>query len=47
MADTNKPSNTRETIALVISAAMILVSVVYWIIQISDVMETMRLANGG
>ena len=40
-------SSTREKIALGVSGAILLVTVVYWVVQISDVLETLRLAYGG
>ena len=46
MTQQNKPS-TRELVAIVISSVIVLASIVYWVIQIGDVMETLRLANGG
>lgn len=38
--------STREKIALGVSGAIVLVSVVYWLVQISDVIATLRLAYG-
>lgn len=38
--------STREKIALGVSSAIVLVSVVYWLVQISDVIATLRLAYG-
>ena len=38
--------STREKIALGVSGAIVLVTVVYWALQISDVLETLRLAYG-
>jgi hypothetical protein len=37
----------REKIALAVSGAIVLASVVYWIKQIGDVLEMLRLAHGG
>ena len=45
MTDEKKASSTREIIAVVISGAMVLTSIVYWIIQIQSVMELLRLAG--
>jgi hypothetical protein len=42
----DKNSGLQETIALVVSAAIVLGSIVYWIVQIDGVMEMMKLANG-
>jgi type II secretory pathway component PulM len=39
--------STREKIALAVSGAIVLVTAVYWVLQISDVLETLRLAYGG
>ena len=39
--------STREKIALGVSGAILLASAVYWVLQISDVLETLRLAYGG
>ena len=41
------PIDTREKITLVVSAAIVLVAVVYWVMQILDVMDTLKLAYGG
>ncbi|HEY0681446.1 MAG TPA: hypothetical protein VGD45_03895 [Steroidobacter sp.] len=38
--------STREKIALGVSGAIVLASLVYWLVQISDVIETLRLAYG-
>ncbi len=38
--------STREKIALGVSGAIVLVSVVYWLLQVSDVLETLKLAYG-
>ncbi|MBM0108793.1 hypothetical protein JM946_29020 [Steroidobacter sp. S1-65] len=38
--------STREKIALVVSGAIVLASVVYWVVQVGDVIETLRLAYG-
>ena len=38
--------STREKIALGVSGAILLASVVYWVLQVSDVLETLRLAYG-
>ena len=37
----------REKIAVSVSAAILLATAVYWIVQIRDVMEMLRLAHGG
>jgi type II secretory pathway component PulM len=39
--------STREKIALAVSGAIVLVSVVYWVMQIGDVIEALKLAYGG
>jgi len=41
-----KSIGTREKIAAVVSAAIILTLVAYWIVQIDGVMEMLELANG-
>jgi hypothetical protein len=41
-----KTFGTRETIATVVSAAIVLTILVYWIIQIDGVMDMLKLANG-
>ena len=38
--------STREKIALAVSGAIVVVTVVYWGLQVSDVLETLRLAYG-
>nr|WP_298718655.1 hypothetical protein [uncultured Steroidobacter sp.] len=38
--------STREKIALGVSGAIVLASAVYWIVQITDVIATLRLAYG-
>ena len=38
--------STREKIALVVSGAIILASIVYWTLQISDVRAALELAYG-
>lgn len=38
--------STREKIALAVSGAIVLASLVYWIVQVSDVIETLKLAYG-
>jgi hypothetical protein len=40
------PLSTREKIALGVSGAIVLAAVVYWIVQIGDVIETLKLAYG-
>ena len=42
----SKGLGTREKIAAVVSAAILLTFVVYWIIQIDGVMDMLKLANG-
>ena len=37
----------RERIAVAVSAAILLITVVYWIKQIADAMAMLRLAHGG
>jgi hypothetical protein len=37
---------TREKIALGVSGAIVLATVVYWIVQVSDVIATLKLAYG-
>lgn len=37
----------RERIALATSGAIVLATAIYWLVQISDVIETLRLAYGG
>jgi hypothetical protein len=39
-------SSTREKIAVGVSAAIILATAVYWLLQITDVIATLRLAYG-
>jgi type II secretory pathway component PulM len=39
--------STREKIALAVSGAILLATVGYWVVQISDVIATLRLAYGG
>jgi len=39
--------DTREKIALVVSAAIVLSAAVYWVMQILDVMEELKKAYGG
>ena len=49
----NAPTNDtaalglREKIALALSAAVVLASIVYWVLQILDVIATLKLAYGG
>jgi hypothetical protein len=38
--------STREKIALAVSGAILVVTAVYWIAQISDVIATLKLAYG-
>ena len=45
MAEEKKISSTRETISAVIAGVMVLVSIVYWIVQIQGVMEMLKLAG--
>ncbi len=44
---TTATTNTREKIALAVSGAILVVSVIYWLKQISDALEMLRLAHGG
>ena len=37
----------REKIALAFSGAILLASAIYWVMQIIDVHETLKLAHGG
>jgi hypothetical protein len=46
MTDQKKMSR-REIATSVISGAILIAAVVYWIIQIDGVMEMMKLARGG
>jgi hypothetical protein len=39
-------SNTREKIAVGVSAAIIFATIVYWLWQIKDVIATLRMAYG-
>jgi hypothetical protein len=39
--------NTREKIAVAVSAAIVLATAVYWLLQIKDVLATLKLAYGG
>ena len=43
---TQKSFDTREKIALAVGAAILIVSVIYWVNQILGVMEMLRLAYG-
>jgi hypothetical protein len=43
---TQKSFDAREKIALTVSAAILIVSVVYWVNQILGVMEMLKLAYG-
>jgi len=43
---TEKNFGTQEKIAAVVSAAIILTLIVYWIVQIDGVMDMLELANG-
>jgi len=38
--------SSREKIAVVVSAAIVLVTVVYWVLQVTDVLATLRVAYG-
>jgi hypothetical protein len=42
-----KKMSTREVIAAVVSGAMVISAVVYWIVQIDGVLEMFELAKGG
>jgi hypothetical protein len=37
----------REKISLIVSGVIVIVAVVYWVLQILDVMATLRIAYGG
>jgi hypothetical protein len=39
--------DTREKITLIISGAIVVTAVVYWVLQVLDVMATLRMAYGG
>lgn len=39
--------STREKIALGVSGAIVLASLIYWLVQVSDVIATLKLAYGG
>ena len=39
--------NAREKIAVAVSAAIVLAIAVYWLVQIKDVLATLKLAYGG
>jgi hypothetical protein len=39
-------TSTREKIAIVVSAAIVVSSIIYWIIQIAGVMEELKKAYG-
>ncbi|MDY6948997.1 MAG: hypothetical protein SXG53_25155 [Pseudomonadota bacterium] len=39
-------SSIREQIALAVSGAIVLATAVYWIVQVSDVIATLKLAYG-
>jgi hypothetical protein len=41
-----KKMSVREVIALVFSAAILLGTAVYWVVQVQAVRETLRLAGG-
>jgi type II secretory pathway component PulM len=38
--------STREKIALAVSGAIVLATAIYWIVQISDVIATLKMAYG-
>jgi hypothetical protein len=42
----NVKISTREKVAAVVSGAIILGAVIYWIVQIIGVMEILKLADG-
>jgi len=44
---TPKKMSTRELVSAIISGAIVLTAVVYWIIQIQGVMEMFKLESGG
>lgn len=39
-------TSNRETIAVGVSAAIVLATAVYWLLQIKDVIATLRMAYG-
>jgi hypothetical protein len=39
--------SNREKIAVGVSAAIVLATAVYWLLQITDVIATLRMAYGG
>jgi hypothetical protein len=39
--------STREKIAVGLSAAILLASALYWLVQIKDVIATLKMAYGG
>lgn len=38
--------STQEKVAVAVSAAILLVAAVYWVVQILDVIDTLKLAYG-
>jgi hypothetical protein len=40
-------TSNREKIAVAVSAAILLITAVYWLLQIKDVIATLRTAYGG
>lgn len=44
--NTNTGPDAREKIAMVVSGAIVLGAVVYWIVQIMGVLETLEMAYG-
>jgi hypothetical protein len=45
MTEAKKVTKTREVVSGAIAGAIVLTSIIYWIIQIQSVMELLRLAN--
>jgi hypothetical protein len=39
--------STREKLALGVSGAIVIATVVYWVLQVGDVIDTLKLAYGG
>jgi hypothetical protein len=43
---TEKKFGAQEMIAAVVSGAIVLIAVVYWVVQIDGVLDMLKLANG-
>jgi hypothetical protein len=41
-----RAKSNRERIAVVVSAAIVLATAVYWVLQVTDVIATLRMAYG-